>query len=614
MQEDIILSVLDGKDTLALLPTGGGKSICFQVPALNMDGLCLVISPLISLMKDQVQNLKSKGINAVAMSSAMNKKELDIALDNCIYGDVKFLYLSPERLSSDLFRERLKKMNISLIAVDEAHCISQWGYDFRPPYLKIVEIREILPKTPVIALTATATPNVVTDIQEKLQFKSTNVFQKSFERSNLSYSVLYESNKYLKLDEILNNVRGTTVIYARNRRQTQDITSYLKSKGYSAEFYHAGLTNDQRDRVQENWVNNKARIIVATNAFGMGIDKPDVRLVIHLDLPDSIEAYFQAAGRAGRDGKKAYAVLIYDKPDGDKLNEKLALDYPELDFIRNVYQAIGNYYQLAIGSGLDESYEFNHSDFCHKYNFKATQTFSALKILALNEYIFLSESFYSSSKLKMLVSNDTLYQFEIKNSQYEKLIKLLLRSYSGVFDDYKSIDEILLSKRSNLNAKEITQQLLQLKKLEIVDYLPKSDLPRITFTQERKDHKKLKISKDSYQDRKNSAYLKADKMIAYAEEKERCRSSILLDYFGEHNAENCKICDFCTKRHHKSNDLDNLEIIRKEILNALHSNNLTQSELVLNLSSHKKDDLIDCIRYLLDENLINQTKGKYSLT
>lgn len=612
LQEEIIFSVLDGKDTLALLPTGGGKSICFQIPALCQKGLCLVVSPLISLMKDQVQNLNNKGIKAIAISSVMNKREIDIALDNCVYGDTKFLYLSPERLASDLFKERLKKMNISLIAVDEAHCISQWGYDFRPSYLKISELKELLPKTPVVALTATATAKVVIDIQEKLNFKTPNVFQKSFSRSNLSYSVLYESNKYLKLDGILSKVKGSTIIYARNRRHTQDITTYLKSKNYSAEYYHAGLTNKQRDDVQSRWMNDKTRIIVATNAFGMGIDKPNVRLVIHLDLPDSLEAYFQEAGRAGRDEKKAYAVLIYDEIDKIKLEEKILLDYPEISFIRNVYQAIGNHYQLAIGSGLEENFEFNISEFCHKYNFKVTETFSALKILALNEYIFLTDAFYSPSRIKINISKGELYQFQLKNSNFDSILKLILRSYSSVFDDYKTIDENVLSKRSGLSLIEISKSLNQLKNLEVVNYIPKTSLPKVTFIQERKDHKKLSISPISYQNRKDEAILKAKKITEYASLKNRCRSFILLAYFGEEISENCGVCDFCTGRHNNNSKTPQIDKLKLEVLQELKGQSLSTTEIVVKLNQHKKESVIECLRWMIDENLIKLTKSKYS--
>lgn len=597
---------------MALLPTGGGKSICFQVPALALDGLCLVISPLIALMKDQVENLNKKGIKAIAVSSAMNSKEIDIALDNCVYGDVKFLYLSPERLDTDLFKARLKKMKVSLIAVDEAHCISQWGYDFRPPYLKIAHVRELLKKVPVIALTATATPDVVTDIQQKLAFKKENVFQKSFERKNISYSVLYESNKYLKLDEILQKVKGTAIIYARNRRQTQDISKYLKSKKHIADFYHAGLTNVQRDKAQKQWVDGKTRIIVATNAFGMGIDKPDVRLVVHLDLPDSIEAYFQEAGRAGRDEKKAYAVLIYDTPDKRVLEEKFTQDFPELDYIKNVYQALGNYYQLAIGSGLDEVLPFDIADFCNRYQLKPNLCFSALKILQLNEYLSLSDAILSPSRVKIEVDKNVLYTFQINHSRYENLLQILLRSYSGMFEVMTKIDETLLAKRLNSSTKAIEKMLVELKEKNIISYAPKSDLPKITFLNERKDHKKLNISKESYQQRKVQAEKKIRAMIAYCEEKTVCRGIQLLSYFGEKSDKKCGICDVCTGRNKTSTSTRALTKTEKEILTVLKNKaKLTVSELVMQLSNTKKSQVIEALRYLLDEKKVKHEKGSY---
>ena len=599
---------------MALLPTGGGKSICFQVPALALDGVCIVISPLIALMKDQVRNLVKNEIKAVAVTSALSSREIDIALDNCIYGDVKFLYISPERLTTDLFKERLKKMKVGLIAVDEAHCISQWGYDFRPPYLKIAKIREVIKHVPIIALTATATPNVVVDIQEKLGFKQQNIFQKSFERTNISYSVLYESNKYFKLDEILQKVKGTAIIYARNRRQTQDIAKYLKSKGLSADFYHAGLTNAQRDKAQKLWIDGATRVIVATNAFGMGIDKPDVRLVVHLDLPDSLEAYFQEAGRAGRDEKKAYATLLFDEADEQVLREKHIADYPEIAVIRSVYLALGNYYQLAIGSGQNETFVFDISDFCNKYKLKPTECFSALKILQLNEYISLSDALLSPSKIMVKVSNDVLYNFQLKNPRFEKLLQILLRSYSGIFEVITKIDEQLIAKRLNTNASEISTLLSELKTLELIDYEPKTDLPKITYITERKDYKNLHISPESYQTRKRQAEKKIDAIVSYCTKKDTCRSRLLLAYFGETTEKTCGICDVCTGRNDASTSNKDVARIEKKILKTLAANEfLTLSNLVMQLSDEKKSLIIEALRFMMDEKKIKHDKGRYFL-
>jgi ATP-dependent DNA helicase RecQ len=597
-----------------LLPTGGGKSICFQVPALALDGVCIVISPLIALMKDQVRNLVKNDIKAVAVTSALSSREIDIALDNCIYGDVKFLYISPERLTTDLFKERLKKMKVGLIAVDEAHCISQWGYDFRPPYLKIAKIREVIKHVPIIALTATATPEVVIDIQEKLGFKHQNVFQKSFERTNISYSVLYESNKYFKLDEILQKVKGTAIIYARNRRQTQDITKYLKSKGHSADFYHAGLTNAQRDKAQKLWIDGVTRVIVATNAFGMGIDKPDVRLVVHLDLPDSLEAYFQEAGRAGRDEKKAYATLLFDEADERVLREKHIADFPEIEVIRNTYLALGNYYQLAIGSGKNETFVFDISDFCNKYKLKPTECFSALKILQLNEYISLSDALLSPSKIMVKVSNDVLYNFQLKNPRFEKLLQILLRSYSGIFEVITKIDEQLIAKRLNTNASEITALLTELKTLELIDYEPKTDLPKITYITERKDHKNLHISPESYQIRKRQAEKKIDAIVNYCTKKDTCRSRLLLNYFGEITEKTCGICDVCTGRNDTSTSNKDVARVENKILKILTNKEfLTLSDLVMQLSDEKKSLIIETLRFMMDEKKIKHDKGRYFL-
>jgi ATP-dependent DNA helicase RecQ len=563
-------------------------------------------------MKDQVRNLVKNDIKAVAVTSALSSREIDIALDNCIYGDVKFLYISPERLTTDLFKERLKKMKVGLIAVDEAHCISQWGYDFRPPYLKIAKIREVIKHVPIIALTATATPEVVIDIQEKLGFKNQNVFQKSFERSNISYSVLYESNKYFKLDEILQKVKGTAIIYARNRRQTQDITKYLKSKGHSADFYHAGLTNAQRDKAQKLWIDGVTRVIVATNAFGMGIDKPDVRLVVHLDLPDSLEAYFQEAGRAGRDEKKAYATLLFDEADERVLREKHIADFPETEVIRNTYLALGNYYQLAIGSGKNETFVFDISDFCNKYKLKPTDCFSALKILQLNEYISLSDALLSPSKIMVKVSNDVLYNFQLKNPRFEKLLQILLRSYSGIFEVITKIDEQLIAKRLNTNASEITTLLTELKTLELIDYEPKTDLPKITYIAERKDHKNLHISPESYQIRKRQAEKKIDAMVNYCIKKDTCRSRLLLNYFGEITEKTCGICDVCTGRNDTSTSNKDVARVEKKILKTLTNKEfLTLSDLVMQLSDEKKSLIIEALRFMMDEKKIKHDKGRY---
>ncbi|HQS06153.1 MAG TPA: ATP-dependent DNA helicase RecQ, partial [Daejeonella sp.] len=439
LQEDIIQSVLEGNDTLALMPTGGGKSLCFQVPALLKPGICIVVSPLIALMKDQVENLKEKGIKAIAIISGMGKREVDIALDNCIYGDIKFLYLSPERLLSDLVRERIRYMKVNLIAIDEAHCISQWGYDFRPPYLHLTELRELHPEIPVLALTATATERVAADIQVKLNFKNRLVFRKSFERLNLSYLVYNEENKLRKLISIARNVKGSGIIYVRNRRETQEVSRQLNLEGIISDFYHAGLDTPLRMKKQSAWKNSEIRIMVATNAFGMGIDKADVRFVVHLDLPESLEAYYQEAGRCGRDEKKAYAVLLYNNADKALITKRLDQHYPSIDEIKQIYHNLGNYYQLAYGAGEGLSLEFDLADFCNRFKLDPVRAIHAFKFLEHDEYLALSETVFLPSRVQVLLTHEDLYRFQVGQPAYDHFIKVLLRSYGGIFEQLVGI-------------------------------------------------------------------------------------------------------------------------------------------------------------------------------
>src|SRR6201996_9595494 len=451
MQEDIIQSVLLGHDTLALLPTGGGKSVCFQVPALAKEGICIVVSPLIALMKDQVENLKEKGIEAVAIVSGMSKREVDLALDNCIYSPVKFLYLSPERLLSELVRERIRYMKVNLIAVDEAHCISQWGYDFRPPYLHIADLRDIHPEVPVLALTATATEDVREDIQQKLRFKNGVIYKKSFARKSISYVVQNEENKFRKLLDIARGVKGSGIVYVRSRKECAEIAKFYNDNGIRADYYHAGLTPDERSKKQESWKTNQTRIMVATNAFGMGIDKPDVRFVIHKDLPESLEAYYQEAGRAGRDEQKAYAVLLYNQSDRFKLERKFELAFPTIDEIKKVYHNLGNYFQLAYDAGGGISFDLDIGDFCSRYKLDPIKTLNALKFLEQDEYLAFSESVFLPSRFRFEVFNEQLYNFQIQNPGWDPFIKTLLRSYGGAFENYVRLKEFDVSRRGNLS-------------------------------------------------------------------------------------------------------------------------------------------------------------------
>lgn len=548
LQEEIIQSLLEGKDTLALLPTGGGKSICFQVPAMCMEGICIVVSPLIALMKDQVSNLNKRGIKAVAVYSGQSTNEMDIAIDNCIYGKTKFLYLSPERLTTDIIRMRLPRMKVSLLAVDEAHCISHWGYDFRPTYLRIAEIRSIIPKTPVLALTATATGEVVTDIMAKLEFKGHNIFRKSFERKNLNYIVIKEEDKLRRLIKICSKVGGTGIIYVRNRKKTKEIAQYLSRNNISADYYHAGLDTQMRDQKQQEWMKGNNKVIVCTNAFGMGIDKPNVRFVVHMDLPDAPEAYFQEAGRAGRDEKQSFVVLLYNDSDIADAGKSLELAYPPLNDIKTAYNCLGNYFQISTGSSLNKGFDFELTDFCSNYNLNHISTFNALKILEKEGYLFLSEAMSEPSKLHILLDKEGLYRFVVANPLYDEFIKVILRSYEGLFDDYVVINESALAKRIGKTPPEVSNTLARLHKMQVVYYQAQNKKPRIIYTQPRAEQRDLTISPENYAERKKFATLRLEAMKNYVLSVNRCRSIILLDYFGEKNTVRCGNCDICRER------------------------------------------------------------------
>ncbi len=610
LQEDIVRSVLAGKDTLALMPTGGGKSVCFQVPALLNPGICIVVSPLIALMKDQVENLRSRGIEAIAIFSGMGKREVDILLDNCIYGPVKFLYLSPERLLSDLVRERIRHMNVNLIAVDEAHCISQWGYDFRPPYLHLNELRAIHPNVPVLALTATATERVVIDIQEKLNFSEPNVLRKSFERKNLSYVVLNEENKLRKLVDIVKKVKGSGIIYVRNRRETQEISRFLNQQNILSDFYHAGLDTVVRGRKQESWKNNQVRIIVSTNAFGMGIDKPDVRFVVHLDLPDSLEAYYQEAGRAGRDEKKAYAVLLYNTSDKLQLLKKLALSFPAVDEIKQVYQHLGNYFQLAYEAGEGLSFEFDIADFCSRFKLDAIKTINALKFLEHDEYITLSESVFLPSRLKITVSSEDLYRFQVENAAYDSFIKILLRSYGGLFDQYVPVRETDLAKRTDHTRTQVINLLKKFEESGLISYLQQTDRPQLQYIKPRADSRALFIDHRYIDERKKITEQQVAAVIDYAESFV-CRHKILMQYFGEHDAKKCGVCDVCLEEKRENNNSSLKDTITSGILEILSGTHLSLDELVSGIKAGTEKERIEIIRHLLDAGKIKTDGRKY---
>ncbi|MBK9732873.1 MAG: RecQ family ATP-dependent DNA helicase [Chitinophagaceae bacterium] len=600
MQEDIIQSVMDGKDTLALLPTGGGKSVCFQIPALAREGICIVVSPLIALMKDQVANLEQKGIKAIAVYSGMSKQEIDIAIDNCVYGNYKFLYVSPERLATDILKVRVAKMKVNLLAIDEAHCISQWGYDFRPPYLRIAEFRAIIPEVPVLALTATATPPVVLDICDKLQFKNKNVFQKSFERDNLSYSVLFEESKNERLAKMLNKVPGTAIAYVRNRRKTKEIADYLKKKNISADYYHAGLDHATRSKKQEAWTKNKTRVMVSTNAFGMGIDKPDVRLVVHMDVPDDMESYFQEAGRGGRDGKKSFAVLLYNNSDVADLTERLEHFIPAVEKIRQTYQALANHFQLAIGAGENQSFDFDIAFFSKKYRFNPVETLQALKTLEQEGYIALTEAVFIRSRILLKVNKEVLYRFEVENKKHETLLRTLLRSYSGIFEDFVPINENDLARFTGLSREQVVVQLKELEQFNLLKYEPQKDVPQVIFLQPRADSDRMPFDYELLKRRKLAHELRLTAMKNYLLTINSCRSQMLLAYFGEKDAPRCGICDLCLRRNRL--DLSDLEFeqITLQVKNLLQIKPQTITEVVNKIPKMHEKKMLETIQWLLD--------------
>jgi ATP-dependent DNA helicase RecQ len=610
LQEEIINSVLQGNDTLALLPTGGGKSICFQVPALINEGICLVISPLIALMKDQVENLKKRGIKAVAVYSGMNYNEIDLALDNCAHGDIKFLYLSPERLSSDLVRARLKKMKVNLIAVDEAHCISQWGYDFRPPYLKIAEIRDIFPKTPVLALTATATANVVIDIQKKLEFKKENVFSKSFERKNLAYAVLHEEDKFNRLLRIISKVNGSGIIYVRNRRKTRDISDFLNRNKIDSDYYHAGLDAKTRDARQNAWMAGAKRVMVATNAFGMGIDKADVRFVIHFDLPDTIEAYFQEAGRAGRDDKRSFAILMYCNSDIIDAKQNLENAYPPVDEIKNVYQCLGNYFNLAVGSGKDASFDFDITRFASMYNLKPLAVFNSLKFLEKEGYVMATDALHQPSMIHIKVDKETLYRFQVENKMYDNFFKTILRSYGGTFSDFVKVSETEIASRTNVTKKQTTDYLANLDKLGILSYIPQKESPQIIFSNERVDTKDLYISKENYHERKRIGEEKLNAVIHYVSSNLKCRSQILLSYFGDDDPKRCGQCDVCLERNKLELSEIEFDVVVDHLKPILQKKPLPLDTVVGMVKGVSEDRVIKAIQWLIDNDKITMDEDK----
>jgi len=603
LQHDIIRSIGEGKDTLALMPTGGGKSITFQVPALAKDGICIVVTPLIALMKDQVENLKDRGIKAVAIYTGLTKHEIDITLENCVHDpNLKFLYCSPERLGTELFRTRVQQMNVNLLAIDESHCISQWGYDFRPSYLKIAETRELIPNIPVLAVTATATLDVVDDIQEQLKFKEKNVFRKSFERKNLVYLLREVEDKEKYLLKVAQSINGTGIIYVRNRKGTKELATLLTENRISADYYHAGLSNALREKKQNDWKKGKTRIIVSTNAFGMGIDKANVRFVIHMDLPDTLEAYFQEAGRGGRDEKQAFAILLYHPGDKKKLERRIESSFPPVEDIKRVYEALGNFFQLPVGAGKFVSFDFNLSQFVKNYRFNVLTVYNSLKLLQQSGYLEFSEEVDNPSRVMFLVNRDDLYRYQVKNVNEDKFIKLMLRSYSGMFSDYRPINEDELARNANIKREIVYNFLVKLSRDKIINFIPQKKVPQIFYLEDRLHVNTINFTSDKYIHRKERYANRINAVIEYATH-QKCRSQQLLIYFGEDKASRCGVCDVCTKRNELGLSKYEFDLVLDEIKRLIQKKPLTLEDLVDQVSM-AEDKVLKVIQWLLDNEKI----------
>ena len=603
LQEDIIKTIAAGNDCLGLMPTGGGKSLTFQVPALAHPGLCIVVTPLIALMKDQVENLKKRDIRAMAIYSGMSRDEIDIAFENCINGSYKFLYVSPERLGTELFLQRIKRMKVTMIAVDEAHCISQWGYDFRPSYLRISDLREHLPGVPVLALTATAIPAVVEDIMDKLKFRDRNVFKMSFERKNLRYTVRETEDKLKSLLKIVQYLNGTGIVYVRNRKKTREISEFLNQNQISADYYHAGLRNEVRTEKQKAWTTGKCRVVVATNAFGMGIDKPDVRFVVHMDLPDSLEAYFQEAGRAGRDGKNSFAVLLWNNSDKLSLTKRIDTHFPPIKEIKRIYQALGNFLKVPYHEGRGSTFDFNLGQFCTHYKFNVMQAYHALKLVEGEGYIELIDEFDQQSKVRMLASRDDLYKFQIANAQFDPFIKLLLRTYSGMFNDFVSVDERTLARNASTEVKVIFNYLNKLNNLKILRYIPRKNNPIIVFTTERMDEKSLFISAAGFKVKKERYVSRLESVFEYVSANSLCRSQMLLRYFGDKDPPLCGTCDFCSRKTELDITQYEFDMLVEKIREVIGAGNVLLGQL-MDSKDFKEERTLKVIRWLMDNNRI----------
>lgn len=613
-QEEIVDSVVAGRDTLALLPTGGGKSICFQVPAMAMEGICVVVTPLIALMKDQVAHLLAKRIPAADIYSGMHPDQVELVYNQAVFGRLKFLYVSPERLMTDQFQEAIKRMKVNLLAVDESHCISQWGYDFRPPYLKIAEIRPYIPKTPVLALTATATAKVVDDIQFRLGFKQKNVFQSSFERKNVTYNVYHEPDKFGVLYRKLHALQeGSAIVYVRNRKKTQVIAEWLQSVGISATFYHAGLDSKTRDERQDLWMKGKVKVMVATNAFGMGIDKPDVRLVIHMDLPDSIEAYFQEAGRAGRDLQPAEAFLLVSNADIQQLKDNLQQSFPEMDRIKMIYKALGNYLQLPIGAGKMEMYPFVMADFAQRYGFSVMEVFSALKIMEKEGLLELSDCFDEPSKIWIKASREDLYRFQVAFPQFDNFIKYMLRNLPGVLSDFVKFNEEVAAQKTGMTVDQVMAQLQQMEKYNFLTYVPRKDKPQIQLLTELLDTKYFSISNENYLYRKRDAEERVRAVIDFVNNNQECRSVQLLRYFNESTKKVCGRCDVCLNHSEQHLGVAEYEQIHDTLAMILHDRPMTIREATEALSNYDEEEVVEAIRWMVDNGALNLDEDSLSI-
>ena len=604
MQEEIVQSVLDGHDTLALLPTGGGKSLCFQVPAMCMDGICIVVSPLIALMRDQVSNLHQRGIKAIAIHTGLPKGEIDRLLNNSVFGDIKFLYVSPERLGTEEFKVRVKDMKVNLIAIDEAHCISQWGYDFRPAYLKIAELRELLPEVPVIALTATATVPVVRDIQEKLLFKNGKVFQKSFTRHNLSYVVRKVDDKNSQLLDILRKVEGSAIIYVRSRRKTKEISDYLRRNRISADFYHAGLDNEERSARQTAWIENKIKVIVCTNAFGMGIDKPDVRTVVHIEPTESIEAYFQEAGRAGRDEQRAYAIMLITDADNEDLIESKTEHIPSYKEVKEIYNSILSEANVAYNTGVGHQFDFDISVYSKSHGYSPIKVMNVLKLLESQELLFVNEGFQSSAKIKFIIGKDVLYKFQVEHRQFEPLIKMILRTCSGVFEDYVNFNELAVGAKVKLNGPDTIGQLTKLDELGITSYIPRREKPQIALLQNRIKIGEMNLDKKFIEDRIEGAKDRIESVRGYINNTTICLSRYLVQYFGEKDSEDCGICSVCLSKKKEALSHQEFENIANTILEMVKEP-MTFHELDININA-SVDKIKEVLIWLADNEKIGR--------